>query len=220
MASLGEARARAALDEAAALARRAGLSVSTKLRTSGSPAEVLLDECGRHDLLALGTRGGSRAGGIILSSIASHAAHETKRPLLIARPSTHPRGFPRRVLLATNGSPGSWAALRAALGIAHARASEVILCHVPDGLHPEWTRQIERQVAMLEEVTGVEPRRIDEPGRTAELIVDAAGRTGSSLIVIGHRGLAGVRALGSVSEQVVHRAPCSTLLMPPTEAPG
>ncbi|MGE5407272.1 MAG: universal stress protein [Syntrophothermus sp.] len=31
---------------------------------------------------------------------------------------------------------------------------------------------------------------------------------------IGRRGVSGIKALGSVSERVVHRAPCSVLVMP------
>jgi hypothetical protein len=44
--------------------------------------------------------------------------------------------------------------------------------------------------------------------------VEAA--TPEDLIVVGSRGLHGPRALGSVSERVAHRAPCSVLVVRPT----
>jgi nucleotide-binding universal stress UspA family protein len=37
----------------------------------------------------------------------------------------------------------------------------------------------------------------------------------SDLIVVGSRGLHGVKALGSVSERVAHQATCSTLIFRP-----
>jgi nucleotide-binding universal stress UspA family protein len=55
---------------------------------------------------------------------------------------------------------------------------------------------------------------VENPGHIAERICETARADQSSLIVIGRRGLKGVRALGSVSEQVVHRAPCSVLVVP------
>ena len=80
MAGLGEVRAREALDQAAQLARRAGVEASTELRPDGSAADLLLVESRSHELLAVGTHGGSRAGGIMLGSTASHAAHRSERP--------------------------------------------------------------------------------------------------------------------------------------------
>lgn len=45
--------------------------------------------------------------------------------------------------------------------------------------------------------------------------VDAlvAGAVRADLLVVGSRGLRGVRALGSVSERVAHQAPCSVLVV-------
>jgi nucleotide-binding universal stress UspA family protein len=43
--------------------------------------------------------------------------------------------------------------------------------------------------------------------------VDALADAGADLIVVGSRGLHGVRALGSVSERVAHWARCSVLVV-------
>ena len=214
MAELSEARGQEAIDSAARMAEGAGVSASTELRRGGSPADVLLAEAARHDLLVVGSRGGSRAAGIMLGSAASQAAHRAESPLLVARQVPEKVQFLAGITLATDGSPGSWAALSAAARVARARRSDVTVVHVPDRMHPDWTREIERQLEAIKEVTGVKPSRIDEPGRTVERIVAAATDTSSSLIVIGRRGLTGVRALGSVSERVLHLAPCSTLIVP------
>ena len=114
MAELSEARAQKALEEAARLAGRVGVTASTELRDATSASETLLAESRRHDLLVVGSHGGSRAGGIFLGSTATRAAHETSTALLVARRSDGRwRDFPMRILLATDGSPGSWSAARA-----------------------------------------------------------------------------------------------------------
>jgi nucleotide-binding universal stress UspA family protein len=47
--------------------------------------------------------------------------------------------------------------------------------------------------------------------RPADALVEASH--GVDLVVVGARGLAGARALGSVSERVAHRAECSVLVV-------
>lgn len=214
-AELSERRAREALEEAASLAREAGVAASTELRAGAPASDVLLAEAAGHDLLAIGCYGGSRIGGIMLGNVATQIAHRVDRPLLVARRAADGGDFPQGILLATDGSAGSWAAAQVAARLARARRTELRVAHVPTGLHPERLREVERQLAMLERATGTAPEVDDVPGQPAERIAEAARAHLSSLVVIGRRGLKGVRALGSVSERVVHRAPCSVLVVPP-----
>lgn len=69
-------------------------------------------------------------------------------------------------------------------------------------------------MTVIEKATGFSPTVVDDPGHVAEQILGAVDVTRASLIVIGHRGVRGVGALGSVSERIVHRAPCSVLVVP------
>lgn len=216
-ADLSEARAQEALERAAALARDAGISASTELRKGSPTSDVILAEADQHDLLVLGGREGSRAGGIMLGSTASQAAHRAQRPLLVARQPPGAGEFLESILLASDGSPGSWASARATSRVARARGSRVDVVFVPDGVHPERHRELTHQVDAIREATGSEPGLADAPGHVPERIIEVARGEGSSLIVIGRRGLSGIRALGSVSERVVHRAPCSVLVVPPPD---
>jgi nucleotide-binding universal stress UspA family protein len=50
-----------------------------------------------------------------------------------------------------------------------------------------------------------------EEGAPVDALV--AGAEGADLLVVGSRGLHGARALGSVSERVAHKAPCSVLVV-------
>jgi nucleotide-binding universal stress UspA family protein len=217
VAELGESRAQEALDDAAREAREAGVSASVELRKEGPTSDVLLSEAESHDLLVLGSSGVSRAGGIMLGSTATQAAHRTSVPLLVARAGPDESSFPERILLASDGSPGSWAAARATSRIARAFSSAVEVVHVPRDTDPERRRTLGEQVDAIREVSGVEPLLSDATGRVAEVIADAARADHSTLVAIGHRGVRGIRALGSVSERVVHEAPCSVLVVPPVD---
>lgn len=214
-AELGEQRARDALDEAAALGRRAGLRASKSLLSGGPVSDLLLAAAAEHDLLVVGCHGGSRLGGVMLGSTATQIAHRAEGSVLVARRTADDEDFPQRVLLATDGSPGSWTAARIATGIAQARRSELRLVYVPDGTHPERYREVLKQLAVIEKATGSSPTVVDKPGQVAERIGQAAQAGQSSLIVIGRRGVSGLKALGSVSERIVHRAHCPVLVVPP-----
>ena len=102
------------LEEAARLAREAGIQASTDLVSGPHAIDVLLDESEHHDLLVIGSRDRSRAVGIAIDSTASRAVHETQRPLLIARVPPGESQFPNHILLALDGSPASWAPAQAA----------------------------------------------------------------------------------------------------------
>lgn len=215
VAELGSSRANAALEEAAHEAKEAGVSASVKLRTGSPTSDVLLGEAENHDLLVLGSHGVSRAGGIMLGSTATQAAHRTTVPLLVARPGPPGYSFPDRILLASDGSARSWPAARATVRLADAFSSTVEIAHVPRDTGAERRRILAAQAVEILEATGEEPLIAGACGHVAEVIVDAARDFRASMVVVGHRGLRGMRALGSVSERVVHRSPCSVLVVPP-----
>lgn len=68
----------------------------------------------------------------------------------------------------------------------------------------------------LAERTGGELRveeSVDDP-------VGVLGAAEADLVVVGSRGLHGLKSLGSVSERIAHRAPCSVLVVRAAEEPG
>lgn len=204
----------ASLEQAARLARASGVSATTDLVTGGYVVDTLLAAGEHHDLLVVGSRNRSRLRGIMLGATAGEAAHKTHRPLLVAREPPSGEEFPQTILVASDGSPASWPAARAAAAIAAAFDSRLDVVHVAEGARPERRRAVEAQIAEIREITGQEPGLEEPEGHAAGSIIASAGAKLCSLIVSGRRGLRGVMALGSVSERVVHRAPCSVLLMP------
>lgn len=78
--------------------------------------------------------------------------------------------------------------------------------------------------ALLQDLTfaarhfGVEATTHDSEGDPVEAIVAVAERVGADLVVVGNRGMKGVRrVLGSVPNSVAHGAPCSVLIVDTTE---
>ena len=139
-----------------------------------------------------------------------------------------------RILVPTDFSPPSDAALEYARRLAATFGSTLRILHViddpsdssdfvGDGFAPS-TEEI--RVALVEHAR----KRLDHLinlvdrsrysahadavlGRPAEAIIDYAGATGTSLIVMGTHGRTGLAHLlmGSVAEQVVRTAPCPVL---------
>jgi nucleotide-binding universal stress UspA family protein len=213
-ADLSEMHARNVLEESLSIARGARVNASVSLLRGAPTSDLLLAESAQHDLLVLGCHGGSRLRQVMLGSTATQVAHRAERPVLVARRTSNGNDFPQGIMLASDGSPGSWAAARLATRLSQADHAELRLVYVPDGMHPEHYREVLKQLTVIEKATGSSPQMEDDPGHVAERICRAAEAAHSSLIVIGHRGLTGIQALGSVSERVANKAQCSVLVVP------
>lgn len=167
----------------------------------GDPIPVLRrarDE-GHATLLALGGRHSSRFLGIMLGDTASELLHEAACSTLIARP--HPIGTwrPQRVVVGVDGSTSSLAALAAADELGARLGSTLLVVSTTDGTSPPpegtWTERVDSWDA----------------GHPAGALVERSRE--ADLIVVGSRGLHGLRAIGSVSERVAHHARCSVLVV-------
>ena len=137
--------------------------------------------------------------------------------------------FPTRVLLATDGSEEAALAAQTALEIADKTSSElhVVLVGLSSayvGMGPpeiadipaprqeelteEARRLLDAQVGRIEAEGGTVAQAHLRIGKPDEQIVDLAEEIGAGLIVMGSRGLGGIRRalMGSVSDSVVCHA--------------
>jgi nucleotide-binding universal stress UspA family protein len=171
----------------------------------GCSWDVLLAELEReHDtLVAVGSHGQGRARGIVFGSTATELVHKAPCSVLIAREAED--DFPRSIVVGVDGSPESAAAYTAAYGLAR-RFGARLWPVVAHGGKPV----DKRLVAMI-----VDHHHEDSPDDPVRALV-AAGAD-ADLVVVGSRGLHGLKALGSVSERVAHQAHCSVLVV--REAP-
>jgi nucleotide-binding universal stress UspA family protein len=193
-----EARAEA---EDALRAVRQELPSAAALLVHGFPAHALIGEARRagSTLIAVGSHGQRRLAGILMGSTATQLAHEAPCSLLVAR--AWPAGRPRRIAVGVDGSDGSAAAYAAAQYLARRFDAEL------RPIVAEGDKLLDLPAVSLVVGDGFDVVS-DDP--VAAL---TAASTDADLLVLGSRGVHGLRALGSVSERVVHRAACSTLIV-------
>ncbi len=143
--------------------------------------------------------------------------------------------FPTRILLATDGSEEAQLALRTAVELANSTDSELHVLTVGREYHPGYdipeygsqlqealrklVRQargeLDEQARKIEEAGGKVAEAHLRMGRPDEQIVSVADEIGAGLLVMGSRGLGGLRRalMGSVSDSVVRHAHCPVLVM-------
>jgi nucleotide-binding universal stress UspA family protein len=186
--------------------REAPEAASRSIR--GRPVEVLLAESKRVQatLVAVGSHGHRRAVGIALGGVATTMLHEAPCSVLVARPPAPPAEFPQSIVVGIDGSPESAVAAAVAFSLGERFGAEVWPVASTSG------KDID-----LDAVRAIATGVVFDRRRPVEVLVTAS--SDSNLLVVGSRGLHGVRALGSVSERVAHQARCSVLAVRPPTAP-
>lgn len=137
--------------------------------------------------------------------------------------------FPTKILLATDGSEDAALATKAAIDLSNQSGAELHIVHVgpssfrlsPKEYHAAAREKIGELAKAVEEAGGDVTEahlRIDDsqtPGNEAEHITGVAEELGADLIVVGSRGLGGLKRalMGSVSESIVRHAHCPVLVM-------
>ena len=166
----------------------------------GDACEELCRECEREQvtLLAVGSHGAGRMRGIVLGSTATCVVHQAPCSVLVAREAGE--GFPRSIVVGIDGSPESAAAYVAARRLSERHNAELLAVVAHGGKAVD--ERLADAIAPGHATVGDDP--------AAALVAAAAD---ADLLVVGSRGLHGLRALGSVSERVAHEASCSVLIL-------
>ncbi len=195
-----ESAARGAAEDAVRAAKEQFAAARTKV-VRGVPAEALLDEIAssRSSLVVVGTRGRRRATGIVLGSTSTRLLHDAPCSVLLVRQGRNLT--PRRIVVGVDGSPQSAAAYTAARYLAERFDADLTVAIA------EGSKLIDLAAVSL--IVGDGFRVI--PGDPVPVLTAASHD--ADLLVLGSRGLHGLKALGSVSERVAHRAECSTLIV-------
>jgi len=136
--------------------------------------------------------------------------------------------FPTKILLATDGSQEAALAATTAVGLARGTNSELHVVTVAEKYPPyeayrplaARSRQLARnlldeQVKKIEQAGSTVKEAHLASGTADQMVVELAEEVGAGLIVMGSRGLGGLRRalLGSVSTSVVKHAYCSVLVV-------
>ena len=204
----------------------------------GEPREVIAREASEWpaDLVVVGARGLGAVGRFLLGSVSTAVLHAAPGAVAVVRGEAR---RPRRVLVGYDGSPHGLEAVRFCARLplgpeARVRLLGVVTLPVvpagPDMMAVPWPPTIDafideqrahfdgalRQAAAEfgGDAAGVE--RSVVMGQPATEIVDAAEKD-ADLVIVGARGLGAVGrlVLGSVSDRVVHHAPCPVIVVKP-----
>jgi nucleotide-binding universal stress UspA family protein len=180
------------------------------LRGSSIPALLSAAADEGVDLISVGSHGGPRLTGIALGSVATGMVHHAPCSVLVAR---RPDGgeFPGLIVHAADGSIDSLDAARAVGEIAARQGSKVVSLNVSDD--PTNGMRLAEEAAAQVELAGADADFDALRGSPHRGIGDFASSVQASLVVVGSRGMTGLKALGSVSERVAHLSPCSVLVV-------
>jgi nucleotide-binding universal stress UspA family protein len=174
---------------------------STARVVRGERLHVLRRVCEEANatLLVLGGRHSSRFLGIMLGDTATELLHDGTCSVLVARPQWGKEWQPRTVVVGLDGSASALAALEAADDIAArlGAAVEGVSATGGEAIRPEggWADRVDSW----------------DEAHPVDALMERSAR--ADLVIVGSRGLHGLRALGSVSERVAHHARCSVLVV-------
>jgi len=204
-----------------------------------APAESIVEAAGDLgcDLVAMGTHGRRGLKHLLLGSVAEEVTRTSTMPVLTVRSGAPAgRGTPSRILVPSDFSETSLAAVDTAADWARALGATVTLLHVVEPVvYPEFyavdlmpedvmDRIRERSGQALERIasehlSGIESSAQVAVGRATEVILEEAVPGKHDLVILASRGLSPLEhlLLGSVAEGVIRRSAVPVLTVRPPE---
>lgn len=184
----------------------------------GHVAEKIVAKAKREkaDLIILGSQGRSGIAAFLMGSVAQKVTTYAPCSVLVVKRKKH---MVKKVLVAVDGSTHSDAAVE--FLHTHFLPSELraTVLHVWDHPFsppelPDWL-PVEKRYSHAMVETGFKARPLFLRGHMAETIVEAANRKRADLVIVGSRGLTGVKRyfLGGVSHKVVKYSERSVLVV-------
>jgi nucleotide-binding universal stress UspA family protein len=215
------------LAEAKQLGEGHGVHVFTNLE-QGEPYDRIVQVAAEEncDLIVMGRSGLSHLERALMGGVTARVIGHTDRNVLIV-PETARLDW-NRILVATDGSENSTAAVRHAVALAKehgallAAVSVVYTDEEMIALAPEHIQYLAdkartnlQEVADLCAAEGVSVETFVREGEPHEQIIGVAGEIGASLVVMGTHGRKGLSRLlmGSVTERTIGYAECPVLII-------
>jgi nucleotide-binding universal stress UspA family protein len=219
-----EQDAQALLTRAAEQAYDAGVTCETLWRWGNVPQTILqIASEFPCDLVVLGARRLSGWKRLRLGHIANAVTAKAQQPVLVVKhpPSAAPNApLGQRLLVATEGSPWSDAALGHALTLAQTQRFSICLLHVLPGRRPSSTSEAEGyrildRAQKRATVAGVSTTITLASGDATAAIVNMATKESCDGIILGSRGSSGWKRLmvGSISSAVAVKSPLPVLIV-------
>jgi nucleotide-binding universal stress UspA family protein len=226
-----EREARRILDEEVNNIENVGGTVARSHLRTGDAAQEIVDlaEELKVGLIAMGSRGKRRIKRTLMGSVSDSVVRHARCPVLVAR--WKPLIFPARILVAADGSEEAALAAMTAAELAHRSYSKLHIVSVADAYSSSddvKTGLVENLRQRAQDVLDDQVNKIEQSGKEvarthlrasqrhpADSIVQVAEEIGAGLVVMGSRGLGGIKRalLGSVSDSVVRHAHCPVLVV-------
>ena len=179
-------------------------TATTELLHGAVVPRLLEHVAGFHaTLVASGATKHSRPVGVVLGSVPTAMLHRAPCSVLIARRPWEAGSYPQSIVVGYDGSPEASQALAAGrdLAVRFDAILRVVLA-------------ADAATIQAEELDGLTVVRNDR--QPVDALREAADS--ADLLLVGSRGLRGLKAIGSVSEQLGHKSHCSILIV--RDAPG
>lgn len=214
-----------------------GVDAKSKiLRSKESIWQSLIDlsSAEKSDLIVAGTRGLGAFRRMVLGSVSTNLVNHAPCPVLVVRKRVYRIEIGlEKILVATDGSKSANTAVETAATLAKNVGAELKIAHIVyippyaytgggyalSEIYKDLTEEGKRivtEAAKLADANGVhaDVEVIDNQRSPVQAIVDLAEEEQTDLIVVGTRGLGGLKKvfLGSVANGVVHYAKCSVLV--------
>jgi len=215
------------LAEAKNLAQEHGVHVFTNLE-QGEPFERIVNvaEDENCDLIIMGRSGFTHLERELMGGVTARVIGHTERNVLIVQENA--RLDWNNILVATDGSPNSEAAVKHAISVAKEYGSKltaVSVAHTDEemiALAPEHIKNlVDRSLQYLEDVkkrcqeAGITINTYVREGEPHDQITKLADEIGATLIIMGTHGRKGIRRLlmGSATERTIGYANCPVMII-------
>lgn len=187
-------------------------------------AEALSAHAGTHALICMATHGRSAIGSAVLGSVTREVLAKAEAPVLLVGPRCVPSSELRDICVAVR--PGSAFSARAiSFAIEWARTSNARL-HLVGALSgvevlavgdDEERAELGALAQRCRDAGVAASWRLVEGDDIASRVLEAAAEVSASMLVVATHGRGPLArlALGSVAQQLVRRAPCPVLVVPP-----
>jgi nucleotide-binding universal stress UspA family protein len=211
-----EAEAIKHLDTVKERAAQEGVTCETVFHSSMDPSQAIVDEATERkiDMIVIGRRGRTGLAKLLMGGVAAKVViHAPCKVLIVPKAA---RIEYRSILVATDGSGHSIAAVQEAVSIAKRCGSRIIaLSSIRSNDEMEKARENVNKVLDMAKSEGVTAEALTPTGRSYNVIVETAGGRGVDLIVMGIPVKTALEKIftGSATEKVIGTAGCAVMVV-------
>lgn len=203
------------LESVKARAAKEGLNCEVALHRGEGVYQLIIDEAveKKVDIIVMGKHGRKGLTKLLMGEVAAKVIGNAPCNVLVVPKAA--RIEYAKILVATDGSEHSDAAVAEAIGIAKRCGSRLLAVSAmrDETEKAEATANVNKVVELAQK-EGIEVEALTPIGRSFDVIVETAGGRGIDLIVMGTYGKTGIRKMlmGSSTEKVVGNAGCAVLV--------